>query len=316
MRVLVTGGAGFIGSHFVRFLLGQTQVSGITVMDSLTYAGNIDNIAECLSDTRVTFEQRDIRDLDDCLKTVQGHQMVVHFAAESHVDRSVEDATVFVQTNVLGTHNLLHAALSCDVSRFLHVSTDEVYGSTHTPSSEDTTLAPSNPYAASKAASDLLALSYSQTHGLDVVVTRCTNNYGTRQHSEKVIPRWVHAVSQGGTVDVHGDGLNVREWIHVEDHVRGVWETLRHGLPGRVYHLAGGTALTNLELAHRVVEILGLSSEVIRLVPDRKNNDRSYALCGDRALREFDFTPRIPFVSGLRSVVEWYRDNAPQAPSH
>lgn len=280
----------------------------MTIMDSLTYAGNIDNIADCLS-SRVTFTHRDIRNAKDCLVAVDGHDMVVHFAAESHVDRSVRDASVFVETNVMGTHNLLQAALVNGVSRFLHVSTDEVYGPTFTPCGEGAPLLPSNPYAASKAASDLMALSYVHTHGLDVVVTRCTNNYGTHQHPEKVIPRWVRSACSGGTVDVHGDGLNVREWIHVDDHVRGVWEALRHGFSGRVYHLAGGNPRTNLELALDVVEILGLPEKTIRFVPDRKNNDQSYALSGDRAWRELHFSPEVPYWEGLRTTVEWYRDN-------
>lgn len=308
MRVLVTGGAGFIGSHFVRFLTGKPEVTHVTVMDSLTYAGNVDNLSDCLS-SRVRFTQRDIRNAKDCLTAMEGHDMVVHFAAESHVDRSVEDASVFVETNVVGSHNLLQAAMACGVSRFIHVSTDEVYGPTFTPVTEGAPLLATNPYAASKAASDLMALSYSQTHGLDVVVTRCTNNYGTHQHPEKVIPKWVRSACAGGTVDVHGDGLNVREWIHVEDHVRGVWAALRHGFPGRVYNLAGGNPLTNLELALNVVEILGLPEKTIRFVPDRKNNDQSYALNGHRAWRELHFTPEVPYWEGLRATVEWYRDN-------
>lgn len=308
MRILVTGGAGFIGSHFVRLLMGKPEVTHVTVMDSLTYAGNLDNIADCLS-SRVTFTQRDIRNAKDCLVAVDGHDMIVHFAAESHVDRSVRDASVFVETNVVGTHNLLQAALVNGVSRFLHVSTDEVYGPTVTPCDEDAPLLPSNPYAASKAASDLMALSYSRTHGLDVVVTRCTNNYGIRQHPEKVIPGWISAACAGRPVDVHGDGLNVREWIHVDDHVRGVWAALRNGFPGRVYHIAGGTGLANLELAHDILDILGLPASLIRFIPDRKNNDRSYALSGKRAQDELGFAPQIPYGAGLRSVVEWYRDN-------
>jgi dTDP-glucose 4,6-dehydratase len=307
MRILVTGGAGFIGSHFVEFLTGKSEVTQVTVMDSLTYAGDVDNITPFLS-SRVRFTQRDIRNPKHCLEAVQGHDMVVHFAAESHVDRSVEDASIFVETNVVGTHNMLHAAVVQGVSRFVHISTDEVYGPTLTPVTEDAPLLATNPYAASKAASDLMALSYSRTHGLDVVITRCTNNYGTRQHPEKVIPRWIRSACAGGPIEVHGDGLNVREWIHVEDHVRGVWAALRDGFPGRIYHIAGGTAVTNLELAMHVAEVLGLPEDVIRFVPDRKNNDRSYALSGDRAWRELHFAPEVLYSEGMRRTVEWYRD--------
>lgn len=295
----------------MRFLTDKTEVSHVTVMDSLTYAGNLDNLSDCLS-PRVTFLRLDIRNAQACMTAVESHDMVVHFAAESHVDRSVRDSSIFVETNVAGTHNLLQAALVHGVHRFLHVSTDEVYGSTFTPCREDTPLNPTNPYAASKAASDLLALSFSRTHGLDVVVTRCTNNYGTMQHPEKVIPRWVQEAISGRPVPVHADGMNMREWIHVEDHVRGVWAALRNGFPGRIYHLAGGTARTNVELAHDVLDILELPHDLVEFVADRKNNDLSYALSGDRAREELLFAPQIPYESGLRSVVQWYRAMSPR----
>lgn len=310
MRLLVTGGAGFIGSHFVR--AAASWATHITVLDALTYAGNIRNLDSVIYGDNVSFINGDITLPEDCAKAMEGHDAVVHFAAESHVDRSVTDSDVFVQTNIVGTHNLLHAAHGEGVKRFVHVSTDEVYGSTvYDRFTESSPLNPSNPYAASKAASDMLALAYQRTHGLPVVVTRCTNNYGANQHPEKVIPRWVRALSQGHPIEIHGDGHNVREWIHVSDHVHGIVLALNFGRAGQVYNIGGGIGLNNITLARSVVSALGLfdADSVIRHIPDRASNDFRYALDDSKAREELGYRPRVPFTRGLEGVVRWYRDH-------
>jgi dTDP-glucose 4,6-dehydratase len=314
MRLLVTGGAGFIGSAYVRMLLGpdpvQTaaDVSHVTVLDKLTYAGRLDNLD--LTHPRLTFVQGDICDAELVDRLVARADQVVHFAAESHVDRSIAGADVFVRTNVTGGQTLLDAALRHAVGCFVHVSTDEVYGSVVTGScTEADRLRPNSPYAASKAAADLIALSYHRTHGLDVRVTRCCNNYGPRQFPEKVIPLFVSRLIEGGEVPLYGDGKNVRDWLHVEDHCRGVELVRTGGRPGEIYNISGGTELSNLELTELLLKACGGSWDQVRYVTDRKGHDWRYSIRDDKARGELGYRPRRDFESGLAETVAWYRDN-------
>ncbi|HEY2947661.1 MAG TPA: dTDP-glucose 4,6-dehydratase [Micromonosporaceae bacterium] len=310
MGILVTGGAGFIGSAFVRSLLAEDAAARVTVLDKLTYSGNRANLDPVAGDPRLRFVEGDIGDAALVDALVPGHDAIVHFAAESHVDRSILGAAPFVTTNVLGTQTLLDAALRRGVGRFLHVSTDEVYGSIETGSwTEDTPLAPNSPYAASKAGSDLIALAYHRTHGLDVVVTRCSNNYGPYQFPEKVIPLFVTNLLDGLPVPLYGDGGNVRDWLHVDDHCAGVRLALAKGRAGEVYHIGGGTELTNTELTDRLLTACGAGREMVRRVPDRKGHDRRYSLDITKITEELGYAPAVAFDRGLADTVAWYRDN-------
>ncbi|MFE2277669.1 dTDP-glucose 4,6-dehydratase [Streptomyces sp. NPDC059454] len=309
MRILVTGGAGFIGSAFVRGLL-ERDAARVTVLDALTYSGDRANLEPVAGRPGHTFVHGDIRDAGTVDEVMAGHDAVVHFAAESHVDRSITDASPFVTTNVLGTQVLLDAARKHGVGRFVHVSTDEVYGSVEKGSwTEEQPVAPSSAYSATKAASDLLALAYHRTHGMDVVVTRCSNNYGPYQFPEKLIPLFVTRLLDGGRVPLYGDGGHVREWLHVEDHCRGVELVLHKGRPGRVYHIGGGTELSNREIAGRLLAACGADWSSVDLVADRKGHDRRYALCADRIREELGFEPRIGFEDGLARTVAWYAEH-------
>jgi dTDP-glucose 4,6-dehydratase len=310
MGILVTGGAGFIGSAFVRSLLAEDAAARVTVLDKLTYSGNRANLDPVAGDPRLRFVQGDIGDAALVDALVPGHDAIVHFAAESHVDRSILGAAPFVTTNVLGTQTLLDAALRHGTGRFLHVSTDEVYGSIATGSwTEDTPLAPNSPYAASKAGSDLIALAYHRTHGLDVVVTRCSNNYGPYQFPEKVIPLFVTNLLDGLPVPLYGDGGNVRDWLHVDDHCAGVRLALAKGRAGEVYHIGGGTEMTNTELTDRLLTACGAGREMVRPVPDRKGHDRRYSLDIAKISEELGYAPAVAFDRGLGDTVAWYRDN-------
>jgi dTDP-glucose 4,6-dehydratase len=314
VRILVTGGAGFIGSHYVRTLLG-TGFAGdtpaeVTVLDKLTYSGNRANLDPVAADPRLTFVVGDICDVDLVDALVARHDVVVHFAAESHVDRSITGAAPFVVTNVLGTQTLLDAALRHHLGRFLHVSTDEVYGSIAAGSwTEDWPLAPNSPYSASKAGSDLLALAYHRTHRLDVVVTRCSNNYGPYQFPEKVIPLFVTNLLDGRTVPLYGDGGNVRDWLHVSDHCTGIHLALLKGRAGEVYHIGGGTELTNRELTERLLAACGAGWDMVEWVPDRKAHDRRYSLDITKIRNELGYAPSVDLDTGLAQTVRWYRDN-------
>ncbi|MEU8257343.1 dTDP-glucose 4,6-dehydratase [Micromonospora inaquosa] len=320
MRILVTGGAGFIGSEYVRLLLGKPLGSAdgvpplepavVTVLDKLTYSGNLANLAPVRDDPRLRFVQGDICDPVVVDEVVAEHDVIVHFAAESHVDRSIAGAAPFVTTNVLGTQTLLDAALRHGTGRFVHVSTDEVYGSIDEGSWTETwPLAPNSPYSASKAGSDLLALSYHRTHGMDVVVTRCSNNYGPYQFPEKVIPLFVTNLLDGGTVPLYGDGGNIRDWLHVHDHCRGIALVQQKGRAGEVYNIGGGTELTNKELTGLLLDACGAGWDRVVPVTDRKGHDRRYSLDITKISDELGYHPSITLDQGLTDTVRWYRDN-------
>ncbi|GAA2874189.1 dTDP-glucose 4,6-dehydratase [Pseudonocardia halophobica] len=309
MRVLVTGGAGFIGSHFVRSLVSGAYpglAGSVRVLDLLTYAGRRENLAG----VDVELVVGDIRDPATAAAAVRGCDVVVHFAAESHVDRSIAGAADFVSTNVVGTQVMLQAALDGGVGKFVHVSTDEVYGSIESGSwSEDHVLEPNSPYSASKAGSDLLARSYHRTHGLDVSITRCSNNYGPYQFPEKVIPLFVTNLLDGGTVPLYGDGLNVRDWLHVDDHCRGIALVAASGRAGEVYNIGGGTELANRELTARLLAAVGADWSRVEPVTDRKGHDRRYSVDWSKIRAELGYEPRVSFEVGLAETVQWYRDN-------
>ncbi|MFF5405037.1 dTDP-glucose 4,6-dehydratase [Streptomyces misionensis] len=309
-RILVTGGAGFIGSAYVRALLGRSGPPGatVTVLDKLTYAGSLTRLDPVRGHPRLSFVRGDVCDAATVGRLVAGHDEIVHFAAESHVDRSIEDGSAFTRTNVLGTQTLLDAALRYGVRTFVQVSTDEVYGSLPEGAArEEDRLRPSSPYAASKAAADLLALAQHRTHGLDVRVTRCSNNFGPFQHPEKVVPRFVVTLLTGGDLPVYGDGRQVRDWLHVDDHVRALELVRTAGRPGETYNIGGGTSLTNLDLAHRLLGLCGAGPERVRHVTDRKGHDRRYAVDHGKISAELGYRPAVAFEEALAATVDWYR---------
>ena len=312
MRLLVTGGLGFIGSNFIRQMLEGHPEHSIVNLDKVTYAGNPENLKDIAGDPRYTFIRGDICDPDLVGSVFREHQIdaVVHFAAESHVDRSIEDASVFVRTNVLGTHVLLEEALNHGVERFVHVSTDEVYGSIRSGSfREIDNLNPSSPYSASKAASDLLARSYYITHDLPVIVTRCTNNFGPYQYPEKLIPLFVTNLLDGKKVPVYGTGKNVRDWIYVLDHNRAIDFVLRHGEPGEIYNIGGDNEKSNLEITEGILRVLGKDGSMIEYVRDRPGHDWRYSLDSSK-LRSMGWKPEFDFETALQATVEWYVENA------
>ncbi|MFD6413986.1 dTDP-glucose 4,6-dehydratase [Nocardia asteroides] len=314
MRVLVTGGAGFIGSHFVRELLSDAYpdlaATRVVVLDALTYAGNRANLDPVRTDGRLEFVRGDICDAPLVGRLMRGVDLVVHFAAESHVDRSIEDASAFVRTNVQGTQTLLDAAVRAGAGRFVHVSTDEVYGSIEAGSwPEEHPLAPNSPYAASKAASDLMALAFHRTHGLELCVTRCSNNYGPYQFPEKLVPLFTTNLVDGLTVPLYGDGGNSRDWLHVDDHCRGIALVAAKGRPGEVYNIGGGTELTNCELTGRLLELCGRDASAVRRVAERAGHDRRYSVDIAKISTELGYAPRIGLDRGLADTVAWYRDN-------
>ncbi|MCW2142689.1 dTDP-glucose 4,6-dehydratase [Actinoplanes cyaneus] len=312
MQILVTGGAGFIGSAYVRAVLKDefAGVAGasVTVLDLLSYSGNRANLP--VTDSRLDFVQGDIGDAKLLRDLLPGHDVIVHFAAESHVDRSISGAVPFVTTNVLGTQVLLDAARETGIGRFLHVSTDEVYGSIDAGSWTETwPLAPNSPYAASKASSDLLALAAHRTHGMDVVVTRCSNNYGTHQFPEKLIPLFVTNLLDGRKVPLYGDGGNIRDWLHVTDHVRGIQLALEKGRAGEVYNIGGGTELTNRDLTGLLLRACGASWDMVTPVQDRPGHDRRYSLDITKIRDELGYEPQVTLERGLADTVTWYREN-------
>jgi dTDP-glucose 4,6-dehydratase len=314
MKLLVTGGAGFIGSNFVRMALTDKfpdfEVEQLTVLDLLTYAGDEENLKPIASDKRYKFVKGDIRDLELAKKLMQDADQVVHFAAESHVDRSIEGGSEFVSTNVMGTQVLLDAARSTNIKRFVHVSTDEVYGSISEGSwPEDHPLLPNSPYSASKAGSDLLVRAYNRTHKLDTVITRCSNNYGQYQFPEKVMPLFITNIIEGKKVPLYGNGLNVRDWLHVDDHCRGIALALTKGRAGEVYNIGGGTELTNVELTHKILEAMGVGEEFIQPVEDRKGHDLRYSVDISKINKELGYSPQVNFEEGLLQTINWYKNN-------
>ena len=308
MKLFVTGGAGFIGSNYVHHVLA-TSDDEVTVFDALTYAGNRDNLKDVWDDPRLSFVQGDICNRNEVREAMAGHDQVVHFAAESHVDRSIVDPDAFVRTNCDGTNVMCDVATKLGVERFLHISTDEVYGSIEEGSfTEEDRLGPRSPYSASKAGSDLIALAYGETYGLPVVVTRSSNNFGPYQYPEKVIPLFTTNLLDGRKVPLYGDGLNVRDWCFVADNCAGVDLVLRKGEIGEVYNIGAGNEHTNTELTYGILEILGHGEEMIEFVEDRLGHDRRYSIDISKA-RALGWEPQREFREALEETVRWYADN-------
>lgn len=308
-RYLVTGGAGFIGSNFVRFLLENEPGALVTNLDALTYAGVRSNVEGLESNSRYTFVRGDIRDTALVDRLVDDHDVLVHFAAETHVDRSIEGPAPFLESNVIGTGALLEAAMNKKVERFIHVSTDEVYGSIESGSATELSpLLPSSPYAASKAASDLLVHSYKITYGFGAIVTRCTNNYGPYQFPEKVIPLFITNLIDGEPVPLYGDGRNQRDWLYVQDHCAALHVLVDTGEPGEIYNIGAGSQLTNLELTKRILDALSFDDEMIRPVNDRPGHDLRYAVDSSK-IRSLGWAPAFGFDEWLQRTIDWYRSN-------
>ncbi|MDO9694811.1 MAG: dTDP-glucose 4,6-dehydratase [Candidatus Latescibacteria bacterium] len=312
MKLLVTGGAGFIGANYVRMLL-ERGGDRVVNLDLLTYAGNLENLAGCEDRPDYRFVRGDVRDraLLDRLLAEERIEAVVHFAAESHVDRSIDDPREFLDSNILGTQTLLESARRAGVARFLQVSTDEVYGSLGPTGlfTEDSPLAPNSPYAASKAAADLVCRAYHHTYGFPVLVTRCSNNYGPYQFPEKLIPLMIANALEGRPLPVYGDGRNVRDWLYVRDHCEAVDAVLRRGRPGEVYNVGGNNEMQNIQIVRLLLELLGLDESHITFVKDRPGHDRRYAIDATRIRDELGWAPRHRFREGIRATVDWYLAN-------
>jgi dTDP-glucose 4,6-dehydratase len=314
VRILVTGGAGFIGSNFVRRALEDAypglEGADVVVYDALTYSGNLENLAPVDGDPRYSFVHGDILDRELLAEVLPAVDTVVHFAAESHVDRSVRDSGPFVETNVVGTQRLLDASLAAGIQRFVHVSTDEVYGSIAEGSWDETRpLEPNSPYSASKAGSDLLARSYHRTHGMNLSITRCSNNYGPYHFPEKLIPLFVTNLIDDRHVPLYGTGENIRDWLHVDDHTRGIAMVVTGGRAGEIYNIGGGTELTNRELTQKLLDATGRDWSSVDTVEDRKGHDLRYSVDISKIRDELGYEPLVPFDRGLEEVVQWYRDN-------
>lgn len=310
MRYFVTGGAGFIGSNYVEHLFRHVdELTSVTIYDKFTYAANPKNYQEFIDDPRLSVIKGDICDSELVEKSMVGHDFVVHFAAESHVDRSINDASAFVHTNVLGTFNVLEASRRVGIKTVIHVSTDEVYGSLVEGSADETfPLEPNSPYAASKAASDLLARSFFVTHGLDVRTTRCCNNYGKYQYPEKVIPVFINKLKSGKKLPIYGDGKNVREWIHASDHSKGIQTVIEKGNPGEIYNVGTGSHLSNNDLADEIISVMGLSRDMKAYVVDRLGHDFRYSVNSEK-IASLGFKTKINFKEGLLETIDWYSDN-------
>ena len=311
MRLLVTGGAGFIGSNYVRRIVDGSLpgVSQLTVLDKLTYAGTLTNL-DMLPKGSFEFVKGDICNLEQVQRLMAKTDAVVHFAAESHVDRSIMGARAFFETNVLGTQNLLDSALRNEVKTFVQVSTDEVYGTISDGSwHEEFPLLPNSPYSASKASADLVARAYNRTFDLDVRITRCSNNYGPHQYPEKIIPLFVTNLIDSKKVPLYGEGLNVRDWLHVDDHCRGIHAVLTKGSSGNIYNIGGGRELTNRELTDLILVKMGHAEEMIEYVPDRLGHDLRYSVSIEKISRELGYTPQVRFEDGIEETIEWYKSN-------
>jgi dTDP-glucose 4,6-dehydratase len=312
MRIFVTGGAGFIGSNFVKLLLAEDPGVEIVNFDALTYAGNLENLADVAGDPRYRFVRGDVADPEAVLGALaEGTDAIVHFAAESHVDRSIASAAAFVQTNVVGTQVLLDAARERRVGRFVHVSTDEVMGSLDGGGffTEETPLAPNSPYSASKAAAEHFVRAAVKTHGVDAVVTRCSNNYGPYQFPEKLIPLAIANAMEGQPVPVYGDGLQVRDWIYVDDHCRAVDAVMRGGETGGVYCIGARSERPNIEVVGTILDAVGAPRELVTYVADRPGHDRRYAIDSSKVERDLGWAPRVTFEEGIAATVAWYREN-------
>ena len=313
MRFLVTGGAGFIGSAFVRMLARRADTSVVN-LDKLTYAGNLENLAGIEESERYRFVHGDICDAELVRSTIEEAKpdVLVHFAAESHVDRSILSPDAFFETNLRGTLTLLEAARGAKLPRFLHVSTDEVYGSIDPPheADENYPLRTSSPYSASKGGSDLLALSYFTTHKLPVTVTRASNNYGPYQFPEKLIPLMISNAFEDQPLPIYGDGMQIRDWLYVDDHCRAILAAIERGKPGEIYNVGGSRALPNVEVVRQILAALGKPESLMQTVKDRPGHDRRYALSSEKLMRETGWTPEMPFEQGLQATIDWYRANA------
>ena len=313
LKLLVTGGAGFIGSNFVRMASnGQlVGINGIKVLDKLTYAGVVENLKAAEDFSGYEFVRGDICDSSLVSDVIKDVDAVINFAAESHVDRSISGASDFVQTNIVGVQVLLDAIKDADRKiRFLQISTDEVYGSIEKGSwTEEWPLQPNSPYSASKASGELLARSYNRTHGMDIVITRCSNNYGTHHFPEKLIPLFITNLIEGKKVPVYGNGKNVRDWLHVDDHCRGIFSVLINGKSGEIYNIGGGRELTNLEITNLILKEMGADNSAIEYVEDRKGHDLRYSVDWTKINRELGYEPQVKFEDGLHQTIEWYREN-------
>ena len=309
MKILVTGGAGFIGSNFIRHMLGMYPDYEIINLDKLTYAGNLNNLRDIEDNKNYAFVKGDICDKDLDEKLVKDCDAVINFAAETHVDRSILDPGSFVKTDVFGTHSLLEASRKFDVEKYIQISTDEVYGSIEKGSFKETDpLEPNSPYSASKAGGDLLVRSYHETYGLPTIITRSSNNYGPNQYPEKVIPLFITNLIQGRKVPLYGDGLNIRDWIHVTDNCKAIDSVFHKGELGGVYNIGGGDEITNLELTRKVLYLMGKGEEYIEQVPDRLGHDRRYSLNSNK-IKELGWEPETDFDTGLMETVRWYKEN-------
>ena len=313
VRILVTGGAGFIGSNYVKHILNNSKNDDlqVLVLDKLTYAGTLENLSEVIDKPNLEFIQGDICNSNLVEKLISNCDRVINFAAESHVDRSIVSAEEFVSTNVLGTQVILEAIRKKPSIKFIQVSTDEVYGSIESGSwDENFPLKPNSPYAASKASADLITLAYQKTYSLDLMISRCCNNYGPNQFPEKIIPLFITNLIQGKKIPIYGDGLNVREWIHVDDHCRGLEQIFENGKAGEVYNLGSNAEFTNLELTTELLKSFGLGEDKINYVADRLGHDRRYSLDFEKAANILGFKPGITFESGLLETIEWYKNNS------
>ncbi|KML11785.1 dTDP-glucose 4,6-dehydratase [Bacillus safensis] len=313
---LITGGAGFIGLNFVKLMLQDADVR-LTVFDKLTYASHPEEMDELLKLSHFRFIQGDItlqHELDQAFDEV--YDAIIHFAAESHVDRSIESAEPFIQTNVLGTYRMLEAVLKGKAKKLIHISTDEVYGDLEPVDpafTEQTPLSPNNPYSASKASSDLLVKSYIHTHQLPAMITRCSNNYGPYQHEEKLIPTIIRKAVNGEKIPIYGDGQQIRDWLYVEDHARAVKQVLENGTAGQVYNIGGGNEKTNLDLTKTILSQLGVSHDQIAFIQDRKGHDRRYAINASKLKGELGWTQETSFEKGIEKTINWYRTKYDQS---
>ena len=308
---MVTGGCGFIGSNFIRYMLKTYEDVQIINLDSLTYAGNLDNLKGIEQDKRYSFINGDITERKDVVPALKNTDSIIHFAAESHVDRSIEKAEVFIKTNVIGTYSLLECAKEHDIARFIHVSTDEVYGSLGKDGyfTEEYPIAANSPYSASKAASDLLARAYYKTYGFPVIITRCSNNFGPYQFPEKLIPLMICQARQDKPLPVYGDGMNVRDWLYVEDHCAAIDRVLQRGEPGEVYNIGGNNEWHNIDIVKLILKELNKPETLIEFVEDRLGHDRRYAIDSGKIKEKLGWEPSVPFESGINQTIQWYCDH-------